>query len=247
MSTLLYFLATAALAGMCFALWRPERFYPFKEPTWIKAVGLYFFLAVVCFTLASSLSPEQERNDGSSAQDVSEEAARPAASGPLTWKEVSRQNITVPGSDRDRLLLTITPEEDQSRAGQKELLATATGVAVKTQKESGTPIVMVNLICQEAENALGELLLAHVVYIPDGKGFDGSSSDPGPWETLRAARRGFTKDELAYLKLWSQLYKDYQSATGLLEKELDAAISSQMGVMPGTIVPFANTPETVQP
>lgn len=239
MSTLLYLLAAAALAGMCFALWKPARFYPFKEPTWIKAVGLYFFLAVACFSLASSLAPDRGQE---SALDngVSEERARPAPHGPLLWREVRRQKMAVPGSGRERLVVTIVPEEDQTRAGQKELLATATGVAVKTQKESGEPVVVVNFLCQEAENAHGELLLAHVVYIPDGKGFDGASSDSGPWETRRAAQRGFTKSELEYLRLWSERYTDYQSATGLREKELDASISQDMGIAPGSLAPFAN-------
>lgn len=230
---------------MCFALWRPEKMYPFKEPTWIKAVGFYFAVAVVLFVLASSLSshvPETPEAQ-SAGQAQSEDRALPAATGPLTWKELERERVPVPGNGRDWLVLTIVPDEDQERAGQKELLATATSVAVKMQKESGAPIVIVNLICQEADNDLAQRLLAHVVYIQDGKGYDGAE-ETGQWETLRAAGRGFTKAELEYLKAYGELYNSFHSATGFREKELDAAVSERLNIAPGSLRPFANKLET---
>lgn len=246
MSFFLNLLAVGALAGMCLALWHPEKMYPFKNPTWIKAVGLYFAAAVVCFVLASSLSPDPAAvvDAPDSAPAAGEEAARPAPSGPLTWREVEREHIPVPGTGRDWLALTIAPAEDQARAGQKELLATATSVAVKIQKENDAPVVIVNLICQEADTDLARRLLAHVVYIPDGKGFDGTENS-GQWETLRAAGRGFTREELAYLKAYGDLYNDFHSATGLMAKELDAAASERAEVAPGSMHPFDNKLEAV--
>ena len=106
-------------------------------------------------------------------------------------------------------------------------------------------MVIVNLICQEADNDLARRLLAQVVYIPDGKGFDGTG-DSGQWETLRAAQRGFTQQELAYLNAYGELYNDFHSATGLMEKELDAAASARAEVAPGSMRPFDNKLETVQ-
>lgn len=241
-------LAVGALAGMCLALWHPEKMYPFKNPTWIKAVGLYFAAAVVFFILASSLSPDgQSGIDAPEAPAPSaEEAARPAPTGPLTWREVERENIPVPGNGRNWLAVTIVPDEDQARAGQKELLATATSVAVKMQKEDGVPVVIVNLICQEADNDLARRLLAQVVYIPDGKGFDGADADSGQWETLRAAKRGFTHNELAYLRAYGELYNDFHSATGLMARELDAAASARAAVPAGSMHPFDNKLEAAQ-
>lgn len=232
---------------MCYALWRPERMYPFKEATWIKAVGFYFAIAVVLFILASSLSSEvaQPTDAQGAAADPAGDRTLPAATGPLLWRESEKEQIPVPGSGRDWLVMTIVPDEDQSRAGQRELLETATSVAVKMQKESGAPVVVVNLICQEADNDLARRLLAHVVYIPDGKGYNGAE-ETGQWETLRAAKRGFTEAELEYLKAYGELYGGFLTATGLRQKELDAAASERLGIEPGSLHPFDNPLETAR-
>lgn len=241
MSFFLNILAVGALIAMCYALWRPEKMYPFKNPVWIKAVGLYFGLAVVFFILAASLSSDTpETPDRRGASDVpAEERALPVKAGPLTWKEIGRETLSFPDTGRDWLVLAIVPVEDQSRAEKKELLSTATSVAIRAQKENGAPVVVVNLVCQEADNALARRPLAHVVYIFDGKGFDGLS-DSGQWETLRAARRGFTQAELEYLKAHAELYNEFHSAMGLREKELDEAVSERLGIRPGSMRPFEN-------
>ncbi len=255
---------------MCYALWRPEKMYPFKEPTWIKAVGFYFAIAVVLFVLASSLSSDTPEvlAPGNAPKVAEGESALPAAvTGPftwrevdrqtvpsserglavaaLTWREVDRQTVPVPANGRDRLVLTIVPTEDQAKAGRKGLLETATFVAVKAQKESGAPVVSVNMICQEADNDLARRLLAHAVYVADGKGYDGVEQT-GQWETLRAAGRGFTQAELAYLKTYAELYNHFHSATGLKEKELDAAVSKRLEIAPGSLRPFENRLEAVR-
>lgn len=247
MSFFLNLLGVGALIAMCYALWRPEKMYPLKNPSWIKAVGLYFGLAVVFFILALPLSSNDVSGpDGTGTSDIPlEEQARPEKTGPLTWRQITREDLPFPGNARNWLVLTIVPVEDQSRANEKELLVTATSVAVKAQKESGAPVVIVNLVCQEADNALARLPLAHVVYIVDGKGFDGVT-ESGQWETLRAAKRGFTETELAYLKIHGELYNGFYAATGLREKELDEAVSNRLDIKPGSMHPFENRMEIVR-
>lgn len=239
MSTLLSLLAVISLVCMCLALWRPERFYPFREPTWIKAVGFYFAMAVALFILSSSLDP----SDGPDGRI--DEIARPAASGPLTWKEIGTETVAMPLNGRDRVILTIAPVEAQARAKQKELVETVKSVAIKTQKESGAPVVIVNLLSQETESAMAAPLLAQAVYIPDGKGYDGDSSAADQWESINAAPRGFSQEELTYMALWAELHRGYQSAVGVREKELDAAVSARMDVPAGSLTPFTNKMERI--
>lgn len=78
-----------------------------------------------------------------------------------------------------------------------------------------------------------------MTYIPDGKGYNGQQ-DIGPWDNLRAAERGFTAQELEYLRLWADMREDFQSGGMTREKELDAAISAKMGVEPGSLNPHYN-------
>ena len=155
-----------------------------------------------------------------------------------------KEKVPMPKNGRNRLQMTLSMNEKQAEATQQDLLSVATREAIRYQKESGFPVVMLHLVCQKAENSLGEMPLAQVVYIPDGKGFDGDSSI-SPWETLRVAKRGFSASEQQYLQLWAKYYRQYQASSGLREKDLDAAISKELGIAPGSMRPFDNTLEAV--
>lgn len=160
---------------------------------------------------------------------------------PLAVKILSiEKNEKVSG--RNRLNVTMVPAEDQSTATQADLAATAVAVAMKAHHDIKFPIVTVTMKCQEAANAFGELQLAYVVYIPDGLGIDGKT--PGKiWPFMDAAPRGFTKQELQYLKLWAELRGKYQTSTGTDEQGLKAAIAKKMGVKPDSLNPHFNLRE----
>ena len=243
MYTVFSFLAYAALACLVLALWKP-RIYPFKNPTRAKAVGFYLVVFIVFFVL-SGFGDAGDSERGTLSPSALKEAGQPASDKVATLTVLKKEKVAMPANGRDRLQVILCMYEDQAGATQPDLLSIATQEAVKYQKESGAPVVLLSLVCQKSENSLGEMPLAHVVYIPDGKGFDGASKATSPWETLRVAKRGFSESELKYLHLWAKHYRNYQSSSGVKEKELDAAVSAEMGVAPGTVKPFANTLEAV--
>jgi hypothetical protein len=244
-SVLLKIFALAALLCALAALWKP-RLYPFKNPTRLKSAAFYLAIFFFCLLVSGSFAPAPTPEEPLPA--MTDGLASPPSGGVLAWEEISRVTVPSPANGRDRLIVTIMPAEDQTGARQQELLTTATGVAVKTQKETGAPVVLVILLCQRAENAFGEPPLAQAVYIPDGKGFDGADEGaPEPWESLQAAQRGFSKRELEYLAHRAAMYKEFQGHSGLREKELDEAISRLMGVNPGSLNPMNNAMLEVAP
>lgn len=241
--TVFSFLAYAALACLVIALWKP-RIYPLKNPTRAKAAGFYLVAFIVFFVLSGFGGPGDSQR-GTLSPSALQEAGQPASDKVATLSVLKKEKVAMPGNGRNRLQVTLCMYEDQAGATQQDLVSIATREAMKYQKESGAPVVLLSLVSQKAENALGEMPLAHVVYIPDGKGFDGASKATSPWETLRAAKRGFSESELKYLHLWAKNYRNYQSSSGAREKALDAAVSAELGVAPGTIKPFDNTLEPV--
>ena len=243
MYTLLSFLAYAALACVVVALWKP-RIYPFKNPTRVKAAGFYT-IAFLAFFLFSGLAGSDAPERGTLSPGALSENGQTASGEAGTWTLISQETIAMPANGRDRLLVTISPAA-QSSADRNLLQSLATKAAVQYQQESGAPVVMLNMICQQADSPLGEAQLAQVVYIPDGKGFDGDSDADPLWETLRVARRGFSEMELKYLQLWARNYRLYQSSSGVNEKELDKAVSAELGVPAGSLQPFANILEAVE-
>ena len=253
MYSLFSLLSYLSLACAVIALWKPY-LYPFKNPTKAKAAGLYFAAFIVFFVLGGEGKSEKAQQDSPVNSAATGAAVAPVVPGKaLAWTEVARESTPMPANKRDRLQVAIIPMQDQATATDKELLATVTEAAKHFQKESNAPVVVVNLFCQQAENAFGELQLAQAVYIPDGKGFDGTVPDvkgvaaaETEWETLRVAKRGFTPKELEYMKLRAEMYKDYQSSTGIQDKELDAAISKKLGVPAGSLKPESNALKSVK-
>ena len=147
---------------------------------------------------------------------------------------------------RKRVSLTIMPAEDQSKATQADLAATAVAVATLAQKSEQAHIVNVSMVCQKAANSFGELQLAYVVYVPDGLGMTGKT--PGKiWESLDAAPRGFTKQELLYLRLWAEMRGQFQTPDGDTDSgKLKSAIAKKMNIKPGSLNPFLNVREPVE-
>ena len=244
MYTVLSFLAYAALACVVVALWKP-RIYPFKNPGRLKAAGFYF-VAFLVFFLFSSLAGPGDSERGTLSPGSLSENGKAGSGEVMTWTLLSREIVAMPKTGRDRLRVTICPTGAQASASREALTSLATEAAVQFHKESGVPVVILNVICQQADNALAEAQLAQVVYIPDGKGFDGVSDAAPTWETLRVAKRGFSDMELKYLQLWAQKYRQYQSHSGVRTKELDADISAELGAAPGSLQPFANILEAVE-
>lgn len=243
MYTVFSFLAYAALACIFVALWSP-RIYPLKNPTTLKAAGFYLVAFVVFFVLSGFVGSGDSKK-GTFVPSALKEGGAAASEKANALTVLKKEKITMPKNGRDRLQVTLGMFEKQAAVTQQDLLALVTKAAVAHQKESGAPVVVVTLVCQKAENALGEAQLAQAIYIPDGKGFDGAGAAGTPWETLRVAKRGFSPSELSYLQLWAKRYQQYQSWTGVKEKELDAAISAELKVAPGSVQPFANTLEAV--
>lgn len=243
MYAFLSFLAYASLACIVLALWKP-RIYPFKNPGRLKGAGFYLLAFLVFFFLSGIVEPGDKERGTLSLSELGDRAA--LSSKAIPWTVIEEKRVSMPASGRDRLQLTICPGEEQAGADQRALLAAATEAALRYQKESGLPVVMVNMICQKAEAALGAPLLAQVVYIPDGKGFDGVTEAGKEWETLRVATRGFSAAELQYMQLWASKYRLFQGASGLLAEELDAAVSAELGIRPGSLTPFDNVLEDAE-
>lgn len=241
MYTFFTILAYASLACMLIALWKP-RVFPLKNPTKFKAVAFYLVAFIFFFLLSEAAVPDKETRVTKQPPTQDRLAS---SSGKVAWQKVSQETVSMAENGRDRIIITIVPAEGQEKAKQEDLLLTATGLASSLQKETDVPVVVVRFISQETGNALSEPLLANVVYIPDGKGFDGASSEASEWETLQAAKRGFTKQELEYLKLWGEMFLAYQSSTGTRAADLDKMISKELGVKAGTLNPFANRLEEI--
>lgn len=165
--------------------------------------------------------------------------ASAAVADPLPYTVLKKEVTERAATKRNRLSVTIAPTADQSRAAQADLVDTVKAAAQKLQQESGLPVVTVNMICQRAANAYGELQLAIVSYIPDGKGYDGKQTK-GPWDNLMAAERGFTAQELEYLRLWAEMRGQFQKGGETDEEALGKAIAKRMKIKPDTVQPHMN-------
>ena len=185
-------------------------------------------------------SIESELGGGTSQEaKVENPIGHPLAINVLAYKEDERNG-------RNRLNITIIPAEDQSKATQADLAATAVAVATQAQKESKAHIVTVTMNCQKAANSFGELQLARVVYIPDGLGMNGKTEGK-IWESIDAAPRGFTKQELNYLQLWAEMRDQFKSKNGEVdEKKLKAAVAKKMNIKPDSLTPHMNMREPVK-
>lgn len=141
--------------------------------------------------------------------------------------------IQKPSTGRHRLEMTILPKVGQETATQADLISTVMHVAHEAYKKTGVPVIEVNMLAQNTGNAWADKQLAFIVYIPDGKGYDGQE-DADIWDNAMACERGFTADELTYLQLWGKLrtkYLDPTTDTIPLDKEeaLNAEIVKTMG------------------
>lgn len=240
MYTLLSLLAYAALALTLLAFLKPQ-LYPLKNPNKFKASGFYFCIFVILFVLSGAVAPQKQ--PAVPQQERLEDVVEKSPAETLAWTETTRQRVHMPATGRDRLLITLIPDKGQEILRQRDLLDLAMLTAMSAYKESAVPIIVVRLLAAPA----GDSPLAQVIYIPDGKGYDGTSEAASAWETFRAAKRGFTAQELEYMRLWSELFRQYQSPSGLRTQDLDAAISEQLGIPSGSLQPFANAPEDITP
>lgn len=164
------------------------------------------------------------------APDVATESE--IAGRPLAVKKVSVEN------KGDTATIILVPAGSQAAATQADLAATVMAAARQFQVELGVDAVDVRLICQKASSSFGELQLARAWYRPSREG----------WRDLSAAPRGFSDQELEYLRLWAELRGRFQTADGLTdEPRLKAAIAKRMGIKDGSLTPHLNLREPVQP
>ncbi len=199
-----------------------------------SGIALVFFIV---YGLTASASPKKTDAPPDKTATVHRGTALP-------WKEIEKEKNVRAQTGRDRLEVTIVPLGDQSRATRDDLLATVKEAAERYQKESGLPLVSITLLCQQTK-PFRALQLAHAVYIPDQKGYDGRQNT-GPWDMVRAAGRGFTDKELEYLRLWGEMRAGFQKDGRTDEDALDAAVSGKMGIKTGTLNPHLNMPENAE-
>lgn len=212
---------------------------------------------LVLLVLAGMIAPTQPGTDAA----PTSEATAPAPVGPPASVEAAapaqpaghplpvRLRSLKPYERQGRLRITaeLLPTGDQQTVTQADLAATVMAACERLAAEKSAQVVTVKLFCQEAANSYGEPQLAYAVYIPDGKGIDGKTSGP-VWQTLDAAPRGFSPQELQYLRLWAELRGQFQTPDGLTdEPRLKAAIASRMGIEDGSLKPHLNLREPVQP
>ena len=198
-------------------------------------IGLVFILGL---GMVVGPQPEAPATDAPAAtqapaaEPMLAEATVPAVKGhPLAVKKVSVEK------KGDTATIILVPAGSQA-AAQADLAATVMAAARQFQVELGVDAVDVRLICQKASSSFGELQLARAWYRPSREG----------WRDLSAAPRGFSDQELEYLRLWAELRGRFQTADGLTdEPRLKAAIARRMGIKDGSLTPHLNLREPVQP
>lgn len=198
-------------------------------------IGLVFILGL---GMVVGPQPEAPATDAPAAtqapaaEPMQAEATVPAVKGhPLAVKKVSVEK------KGDTATIILVPAGSQA-AAQADLAATVMAAARQFQVELGVDAVDVRLICQKASSSFGELQLARAWYRPSREG----------WRDLSAAPRGFSDQELEYLRLWAELRGRFQTADGLTdEPRLKAAIARRMGIKDGSLTPHLNLREPVQP
>lgn len=193
-------------------------------------IGLVFILGL---GMVVGPQPEAPATDAPAAEPAQAEATVPAVTGhPLAVKKVSVEK------KGETATIILVPAGSQAAATQTDLTATVMAAARRFQVELGVDAVDVRLICQKAASSFGELQLARAWYRPSREG----------WRDLSAAPRGFSDQELEYLRLWAELRGCFQTADGLTdEPRLKAAIAKRMGIKAGSLTPHLNLREPVQP
>ena len=218
-----------------------------KSSTWVNVlVGILVIGGAYAFFSKDDKEAAPVERAAEAPQTQSEATPQsPALVGhPLVVKIINYKEYERNG--RNRLEITIIPAEDQSKATQADLAATAVAVATQAHKKTEAPIVSVTMLCQKAANAYGEPQLAYVVYVADGLGMTGKT--PGKiWEFLDAAPRGFTKQELKYLQLWAEMRENYMDKNGFLQSDkLKVAVAKKMKIKPDDINPHVIIREPVR-
>lgn len=203
----------------------------------VGCIVLGLLIAVVLSVLTGNKEPDAQSTASGTVAEAPKASPMPSGT-PLPYTIVN-QELDKRSSGRHRLAVQLIPSGDQSRATQADLAATVMSAAQKLQAEKDVAVVNVSLLCQKASNPFGELRLAFAIYIPDGKGYSGSQ-DIGPWDMVMAAERGFTGQELEYLRLWADMRGSFQNDGMTDEEALDKAISAKMGVPPDSMKPFYN-------
>lgn len=165
----------------------------------------------------------------------------------LSYTLVNKEINTSATLGRDRLYVTVAATGNQEQATQQDLINTAIHAAMTYAGEQ--PVIIVVLNSQNTGSVWADKLLSAVTYAPDGKGYSGQDTTPKFFDA-RACKRGFTQDELTYLRLWSELrqkYLDPRTDGVALDKEeiLEAEIEQKMGKkLPSD--PIFNIPENVE-
>lgn len=221
------FLASGVLAVVSF--FKPGAAFFLREKTRQKSILSYLGIALLSFAGGIAFAPSTPT-----------QGERSLPGQPLPYAIVEQKEEVRAAIGRNRLYASIIPQVDQSAATQADLISTVMEAAIALQKKSGLPIVSVKMIAQSTGNPYSERLLASAVYIPDSKGYNGEQKI-GPWDTLRAARRGFTALELEYFRLWGTLLDNFTRSDGTLDEDsLTKAIYERMGIEPGSISPHGN-------
>ena len=218
-----------------------------KSSTWVNVlVGILVIGGAYAFFSKDDkeAAPVEKAAEAPQTQSEATQQSPALVGHPLAVKIINYKEYERNG--RNRLEITIIPAEDQSKATQADLAATAVAVATQAHKETEAPIVSVTMLCQKAANAYGEPQLAYVVYVADGLGMTGKT--PGKiWEFLDAAPRGFTKQELKYLQLWAEMRENYMDKNGFLQSDkLKAAVAKKMKIKPDDINPHVIIREHVK-
>jgi len=230
------------------SIFTPRLALPFKHKTRPKSFGFWLSMAIVCLVVSGLFAPAQSKTDVQqlpSNQTAQSQTSPKATETLLAYREVSRDKTVRPAIKRDRLEVIIVPVGDQSKATQADLAATAMRAAEAAQKETGLPVVTAIMLCQRIGSPFAERQLALARYIPDGKGISGSQ--PGSqWESVMASERGFTAQELEYLRLWGELRGSYQKDGVTDDKALSTAIHKKMGLEPDTLKPHFNVMQKVE-
>lgn len=200
-----------------------------------KAFFSWLGIGLACVVMGGIVAPSQTET----------EPKATATAKPLQYTVLEKKEEVRAAIKRNRLHVVIIPAVPQDTIPQAELADMVMQAAKALQKESGAPVVSVKMVCQKASNDFGQLMLASAVYIPDRKGYSGSQ-DLGPWDNLMAAPRGFTGQELEYLRLWADMRGSFQKDDRTDDAALDKAISERMGIAPGSLKPHENTVQRME-
>lgn len=140
--SLVFFFALFMTAASVFT---PKTAWFFKEKTKMRGAMLWLGVGLATAIIVSVFAPPVDMSDIVAATDS---PAVSAQATPLEWIELEKTVDKMPATGRDRLSVAIAPAAEQKDADQKQLAATVKAAAMQYQKQSGLPVVNMNLVCQ---------------------------------------------------------------------------------------------------